>query len=60
MKALWVAGLVGTLAVGAWQDLALMPGLYCRLQPLTVRYAYAPLRSTTPATLDIDRIELTR
>jgi hypothetical protein len=43
-----------------WQDLALLPGLYCCLQPLTVRYAYVPLRSTTPATLDIDRIELTR
>jgi hypothetical protein len=43
-----------------WQDLTLMPGLYCCLQPLTVRYAYIPFRSTTPATLDIDRIELTR
>jgi hypothetical protein len=43
-----------------WQDLELRPGLYCCLQPLMVRYAYAPFRSTSPATLDIDRIELTR
>ena len=41
-----------------WQELTLMPGLYCCLGPLTVRYAYVPLRSTTPATLDIDRIQL--
>lgn len=43
-----------------WLDLELTPGLYCCLQPLTVRYAYVPFRSTSPATLEIDRIELTQ
>ena len=41
-----------------WLDLELTPALYCCLQPLTVRYAYVPFRSTSPATLEIDRIEL--
>ena len=43
-----------------WLDLQLQPGLYCCPQPLTVRYGYVPFRSTTPATMEIDRIELTR
>jgi len=43
-----------------WLDLELTPGLYCCLQPLTVRYAYVPFRSASPATLEIDRIELTQ
>jgi hypothetical protein len=43
-----------------WLDLELKPGLYCCLQPLTVRYTYIPFRSTSPATMEIDRIELTR
>jgi hypothetical protein len=41
-----------------WQDLAFGPSLF--LQPLTVRYAYVPFRSTMPSTLDIDCIQLTR
>jgi hypothetical protein len=45
---------------GEWLDLELTPALYCCLQPLTVRYAYVPFRSTTPATMEIDRIELTK
>ena len=44
----------------AWLDLRLAPALYCCLQPLTVRYAYVPFRSTSPATMEIDRIELTK
>lgn len=43
-----------------WQDIALRPALYCCLAPITVRYGYVPFRSTSPATLEIDRIELTR
>jgi hypothetical protein len=43
-----------------WLDLELKPALYCCLQPLTVRYAYVPFRSTSPATMEIDRIELTK
>jgi hypothetical protein len=43
-----------------WVDLELKPALYCCLQPLTVRYAYVPFRSTSPATMEIDRIELTK
>ena len=43
-----------------WLDLQLKPGLYCCLQPLTVRYAYVPFRSTSAATMEIDRIELTK
>jgi hypothetical protein len=43
-----------------WLDLELTPALYCCLQPLTVRYAYVPFRSTSPATMEIDRIELTK
>jgi hypothetical protein len=43
-----------------WLDLQLTPALYCCLQPLTVRYAYVPFRSTSPATMEIDRIELTK
>lgn len=43
-----------------WLDLQLKPALYCCLQPLTVKYAYVPFRSTSPATMEIDRIELTK
>ena len=43
-----------------WLDLELKPALYCCLQPLTVRYAYVPFRSTSPSTMEIDRIELTK
>jgi hypothetical protein len=43
-----------------WLDVELKPALYCCLQPLTVRYAYVPFRSTSPATIEIDRIELTK
>lgn len=43
-----------------WLDLELKPALYCCLQPLIVRYAYVPFRSTSPATMEIDRIELTK
>lgn len=43
-----------------WLDLELKPGLYCCLRPLTVRYAYLPFRSTSPATMEIDRIEFTK
>lgn len=41
-----------------WLDLELEPALYCCLRPLTVRYVYVPFRSTSPATMEIDRIEL--
>lgn len=43
-----------------WLDLELKPALYCCLRPLTVRYAYVPFRSTSAATMEIDRIELTK
>jgi hypothetical protein len=43
-----------------WLDLQLKPALYCCLQPLTVRYADVPFGSTSPATMEIDRIELTK
>jgi hypothetical protein len=43
-----------------WLDLQLKPALYCCLQPLTVKYGYVPFRSTSPATMEIDRIELTK
>jgi hypothetical protein len=43
-----------------WLDLELKPLLYCCPQPLTVRYAYVPFRSTSSATMEIDRIELTK
>jgi hypothetical protein len=51
---------VGVPPSEAWLDLELKPALYCCLQPLTVRYAYVPFRSTSPATMEIDRIELTK
>lgn len=43
-----------------WLELELKPALYCCLQPLTVTYAYVLFRSTSAATMEIDRIELTR
>jgi hypothetical protein len=43
-----------------WLDLELKSGLYCCLRPLTVMYAYVAFRSTSPATMEIDRIELTK
>jgi hypothetical protein len=51
---------VGVPPSEEWLDLELKPALYCCLYPLTVRYAYIPFRSTTPATMEIDRIELTK
>jgi hypothetical protein len=43
-----------------WIDLELKPALYCCLHPLTVKYVYVPFRSTSPATMEIDRLELTK
>jgi hypothetical protein len=43
-----------------WLELELKPALYCCPQPLTIRYAYVTFRSTSPATMEIDRIELTK
>ena len=43
-----------------WLELELKAALYCCVQPLTVRYAYVPFRSTSRATIEIDRIELTK
>jgi hypothetical protein len=51
---------VGVPPSDEWVDLELKPALYCCLHPLTVRYAYVPFRSTSPATMEIDRIELTK
>ncbi len=51
---------IGVPSGEEWLDLQLRPALYCCLQPLTVRYAYVPFRSTSPATMEIDRIELTK
>jgi hypothetical protein len=51
---------VGVPPSEEWLDLELKPALYCCLYPLTVRYGYVPFRSTSPATMEIDRIELTK
>src|SRR5687768_15238552 len=37
---------IGVPSGEEWLDLQLKPALYCCLQPLTVRYAYVPFRST--------------
>lgn len=54
------ASVLATVSPGDWQDLELKPAMYCCTPPVTVRYAFLPFRATTPSTLDIDRIELTR
>jgi hypothetical protein len=51
---------IGVPPSEGWVDLELEPALYCCLQPLTVKYVYVPFRSTSPATREIDRIELTK
>ena len=43
-----------------WRELSLRPGLFCCLSPLTVRYGYVSFGSTSPATMEIDWIELTQ
>lgn len=54
------ASVLATVSPGDWQDLDLKPVMNCCSPPVTVRYAYIPFRATSPSTLDIDRIELTR
>ncbi len=54
------ASVLAMVSPGDWQDLDLKPVMNCCSPPVAVRYAYIPFRATTPSTLDIDRIELTR